>query len=159
MPPALIWRNSTSSLCGGPINPPCTGDGKWNRDAVVGERLGFDCSKAHPAMGNYHHHQNPSAFNLDLNVISTICNLYVADGLYLIDSNVHSPLIGFAYDGFPIYGPYESEGLMAKDAINEQTLDACNGHTDSVRGYHYHVTPSVSHDQYTALPLVGVLVT
>ena len=25
--------------------------------------------------------------------------------------------------------------------------------------YHYHVTPYISHDQYTALPLVGVLFT
>ena len=57
-------------------------------------------------MGNYHHHQNPSAFDLDLSVISTICDLYAADGLYAIDSTSHSPLIGFAYDGFPIYGAY-----------------------------------------------------
>jgi hypothetical protein len=41
-----------------------------------------------------------------LNVISTVCNLYDADGLYAIDSTQHSPLIGFAYDGFPIYGAY-----------------------------------------------------
>lgn len=102
----VSWKSSTNSLCGGPIQPPCTGDGKWNRDAVVGERLGFDCSKGHPAMGNYHHHQNPSTFKLDLNVVSTICDLYLSDGLYAIDSNIHSPLIGFAYDGFPIYGAY-----------------------------------------------------
>jgi hypothetical protein len=57
-------------------------------------------------MGNYHHHQNPSAFNLDLTVISTVCSIYAADGLYAIDSARHSPLIGFAYDGFPIYGAY-----------------------------------------------------
>lgn len=82
------------------------GDGVWNRDAVVAERMGFDCAKGHPAMGNYHHHQNPSAFNLDLNVISNVCDLYLADGLYVIDSTVHSPLLGFAYDGFPIYGAY-----------------------------------------------------
>jgi hypothetical protein len=73
---------------------------------VVGERLGFDCSKGHPAMTNYHHHQNPSAFNLDLTVISTICNLYASDALYVINPTVHSPLIGYAYDGFPIYGAY-----------------------------------------------------
>jgi hypothetical protein len=57
-------------------------------------------------MGNYHHHQNPSAFKLDLEVVSNICNLYDADGLYVINENQHSPLIGFAYDGFPIYGSY-----------------------------------------------------
>jgi hypothetical protein len=78
----------------------------WNRDAIPAEKDGFDCSKGHPAMGNYHHHQNPSAFKLDLTVISTICNLYDADGLYSIDSTQHAPLIGFAYDGFPIYGAY-----------------------------------------------------
>jgi len=102
----VSWKNSTSSLCGGPINPPCTGDGVWNRDAVLAEKGGFDCSKGHPAMGNYHHHQNPSAFNLDLNILSTICNLYNSDGLYVINPNAHSPLIGFAYDGYPIYGAY-----------------------------------------------------
>ena len=98
------WQNSTSSLKGGPYGG--TGDGVWNRDAVVGEKGGFDCAKGHPAMGNYHHHQNPSAFNLDLTVISTVCNLYLADGLYVINSSQHSPLLGFAYDGFPIYGAY-----------------------------------------------------
>ncbi len=102
----VSWKNSTSSLCGGPIMPACVGDGIWNRDAIVGERLGFDCSKGHPAGTNYHHHQNPSAFNLDLTVISTICNLYASDALYVINSSVHSPLIGYAYDGFPIYGAY-----------------------------------------------------
>jgi hypothetical protein len=57
-------------------------------------------------MGNYHHHQNPSAFNLDLNVISNVCDAYPSDGLYVINPTQHSPLLGFAYDGFPIYGAY-----------------------------------------------------
>ena len=82
------------------------GDNVWNRDAIVAERAGFDCAKGHPAMTNYHHHQNPSAFNLDRTVISNICNLYLADGLYKMDSTKHSPLLGYAYDGFPIYGAY-----------------------------------------------------
>jgi YHYH protein/Secretion system C-terminal sorting domain len=78
----------------------------WTRDAIPAEKPGFDCAKGHPAMGNYHHHQNPSAFKLDKEVISTVCNLYDSDGLYVINENEHSPLIGFAYDGFPIYGAY-----------------------------------------------------
>ena len=100
----VSWKFSTGALAGGPAGG--MGDNVWNRDAVVGERLGFDCAKAHPAMGNYHHHQNPSAFNLDLDVISNVCDLYASDGLYAIDSTQHSPLIGYAYDGFPIYGAY-----------------------------------------------------
>ena len=84
-----------------------TGGAVWRRDAVKAEILGFDCAKAHPAaQGNYHHHQNPSAFNLDLVQLSTICNLYASDGLYVINPTQHSPLLGFAYDGFPIYGAY-----------------------------------------------------
>jgi hypothetical protein len=100
----VSWKNSTGAFAGGPLGG--SGDGVWNRDAIVYEKAGFDCAKGHPAGTNYHHHQNPSAFDLDKNVISTICNLYDADGLYAIDSTVHSPLIGFAYDGFPVYGAY-----------------------------------------------------
>ncbi|TXF90323.1 YHYH protein [Neolewinella aurantiaca] len=106
----VAWNPNTNTICGGPGNPPCPGgpvaQQDWNRDAIPAEREGFDCSKGHPAMGNYHHHQNPSAFKLDLEVTSTICNLYDAEGLYAIDSTRHSPLIGFAYDGYPIYGAY-----------------------------------------------------
>lgn len=112
----VSWKNATNSLGGGPI-PGGPGDGVWNRDAVVGERLGFDCAKAHPAMGNYHHHQNPSAFNLDINVISTVCTLYSSDGLYVIDSTQHSPLLGFAYDGFPIYGAYAFKNVNGTGPI------------------------------------------
>jgi YHYH protein/Secretion system C-terminal sorting domain len=114
-----IWKNGTAffnqkdgvsynltagSNAGGPLGG--TGDGVWNRDAVVAERSGFDCSKGHPANGNYHTHQNPSAFDLDLTVLSTICNLYDSDGLYVMNPSTHSPLLGFAYDGFPVYGAY-----------------------------------------------------
>ncbi len=106
----VAWNSTTNAPCGGPGNPPCPGGmgtvQAWNRDAVLAERPGFDCSKGHPAGTNYHHHQNPSAFDMDLVVLSSICNLYDADGLYAIDASQHSPLIGFAYDGFPVYGAY-----------------------------------------------------
>jgi hypothetical protein len=112
----VAWNPNTQSLCGGPGNSPCPGGPNatqdWNRDAIPAEKAGFDCAKGHPAMGNYHHHQNPSAFKLDKTVISDICNLYDADGLYVIDDTKHAPLIGFAYDGFPIYGAY---GYTKKD--------------------------------------------
>ncbi len=44
----------------------------------------------------------------------------------------HAALIGYAMDGYGIYGMLDTEG-------NEHNvLDACRGATDSVRGYHYH---------------------
>lgn len=100
----VSWNNAQQRVLGGPIMG--RGDGIWNRDAIVAERVGFDCSKGHPAMGNYHHHQNPSAFKLDKKVIYDVCSLYDAEGIYAINPGVHSPLIGFAYDGFPVYGAY-----------------------------------------------------
>lgn len=118
----VSWNPNTNALCGGPGNSPCPGGPQssmdWNRDAIPAEKDGFDCSKGHPAMGNYHHHQNPSAFKLDLDVISTVCNLYDADGLYVIDSTQHSPILGFAYDGYPIYGAF---GYRNNDGSGEIT--------------------------------------
>ena len=111
----VSWSNMANALKGGPLGG--MGDNVWNRDAVVAEKNGFDCSKGHPAMGNYHHHQNPSAFKLDRQVISSICNLYDADGLYAIDTTKHSPLIGFAADGFPIYGAYAYRNTNGTGAI------------------------------------------
>jgi len=106
----VAWNPQTNDICGGPGRDRCPGPPgttqAWNRDAIPAEREGFDCAKGHPANGNYHHHQNPSAFKLDLEVTSDVCNLYDAEGLYAIDSTAHAPLIGFAYDGFPIYGAY-----------------------------------------------------
>ncbi len=116
----VAWNSTTNAPCGGPGNPPCPGGPAtvqaWNRDAVLAERPGFDCSKGHPAGTNYHHHQNPSAFDMDLMVLSNICNLYDADGLYAINPTQHSPLIGFAYDGFPVYGAY---GFANTDGTGE----------------------------------------
>ena len=85
-----------------------------------------------------------------------------------IDSKIHSPIIGFAFDGFPIYGPYgwdedgEVIGMTTsyklKDGENGYngidsweytegfgTLDECNGHffstPEAPKGiYHYHST-------------------
>ncbi len=117
----VAWNNTTGALCGGPGNPSCPGamgtTQSWNRDAIPAERAGFDCAKAHPALGNYHHHQNPSAFNLDLQVLSTVCATYPADGLYVINTAQHSPLLGYAYDGFPIYGAYAYTNTNGTGAI------------------------------------------
>lgn len=108
------------------------GDGVWNRDAVQAEMDGFDCAKGHPSPifsgppgpggtlegGTYHHHQNPTAFNLDLVEVSAICDTYLADGLYTLDSTKHGPLIGYAFDGYPVYGGYGySDSLDANSSI------------------------------------------
>jgi len=57
------------------------------------------------------------------------------------DGQQHSPIIGFAFDGFPVYGAWEGPQQLAKELTGETALDVCNGHSDPQRGYHYHVTP------------------
>ena len=81
---------------------------KWHSNAVYFENIGFDCAHGHPGpmTSDYHHHQNPSAFNIETVPSSSICNVYLADGLYVPNAATHGPLIGFAADGFPIYGAY-----------------------------------------------------
>jgi hypothetical protein len=81
---------------------------KWHSNAVYFENIGFDCAHGHPGpmTSDYHHHQNPSAFNIETVPTSSICNVYLADGLYVPNAATHGPLIGFAPDGFPIYGAY-----------------------------------------------------
>lgn len=96
-------------------------------NAVEGySEVWLDSCCGHPQQkGVYHYHKYPTC----------VKSPFVDDG------KQHSPIIGFAFDGFPIYGPYESEGVMAKDLDDRQALDVCNGHSDKLRGYHYHVTP------------------
>ncbi len=92
----------------------------WHRNAVYFENDGFDCAKGHPSPvfqggpppggtlvgGTYHHHQNPCAFNISTVEMSNVCDVYLADGLYVPNASEHSPLIGYAFDGYPIYGGY-----------------------------------------------------
>jgi hypothetical protein len=60
----------------------------WHQNAIVVEATSFDACLGHPApSGAYHHHQNASC-------------------LYGADSTRHSALLGYAFDGFPLYGPY-----------------------------------------------------
>ncbi|KAJ8608378.1 hypothetical protein CTAYLR_008150 [Chrysophaeum taylorii] len=53
--------------------------------------------------------------------------------LRLMGNSTPSPLVGFARDGFPIFGPYDASGWLFSNA----TLDDCN-----FAGDRYHVIPT-----------------
>lgn len=97
-------------------------------NAVEGySEVWLDSCCGHPQQsGVYHYHKYPNCVKSP----------------FKDDGKQHSPVLGFAFDGFPLYGPYESDGVMAKDLKKSAALDVCNGHIDEIRGYHYHVTPS-----------------
>ena len=96
-------------------------------NAVEGySEVWLDSCCGHPQQeGVYHYHKYPSCVKSP----------------FKDDGKQHSPIIAFAWDGFPVHGPYESDGVMAKDLKGAEALDVCNGHSDPERGYHYHVTP------------------
>jgi len=96
-------------------------------NAVEGySEVWLDSCCGHPQQtGVYHYHKYPSCVKSP----------------FSDDGKQHSPIVGFAFDGFPLYGPYEEASVMAKDLEGVRSLDVCNGHQDELRGYHYHVTP------------------
>jgi hypothetical protein len=115
-------------LGGGPIGVMLTGavlfdalDGE-GRDAVAHEEQ--DACQAHPDISSeYHYHW------------ATNCQPDTGTG--------HSALVGYARDGFGIYGVRGENGEVLTDA----DLDECHGHThaitwdgQTVTMYHYHAT-------------------
>ena len=93
---------------------------QYNRegeDAVQLEVFDSCCGHPDPA-GRYHYHKFP------------VC----VKSPFKDTPGKHSPLVGYAFDGYGIYGPRGDEGKPPTD------LDECNGHSDSARGYHYHAT-------------------
>ena len=94
-----------------------------NRDAVAHEVQ--DACAGHPQnSGQYHYHGLPACLSFG-------------------SVSKHSKLIGWALDGFPIYGPIGNKGRYMR--ISD--LDACHGHTHKItyqgtqqKLFHYHAT-------------------
>ncbi|HYP24337.1 MAG TPA: YHYH protein [Actinomycetota bacterium] len=119
----------TPECAGGSVGYMLTGGYLFNgfdargKDAVAWEVQ--DACDGHPqATGVYHYHSVSSC----------------AEGS---SEGGHSELLGYAFDGFGIYGHYGVDG----DALTNEDLDACHGHTHSIEWdgeprsmYHYHAT-------------------
>jgi hypothetical protein len=88
----------------------------WHNNAVVVEASGFDSALGHPAPvqgatgnptpGIYHHHQLSPSLTAQLGGIS---------------ASQFSPLLGFAFDGFPVYGPYGYANADGTGGITRMT--------------------------------------
>lgn len=117
---------STSDTPLGPIGISVNGVVFYNqyaagRQPLTSEIVSFDRYNGHPNPNNqYHYHFEPLS----------------------ITAASRSRLIGVLLDGFPVYGPIDSDGSTPTN------LDGCNGHTsvtaDFASGiYHYHTTSAV----------------
>ncbi len=77
--------------------------GVWNRLAYYFEGMDMDASNGHSTPTNmYHHHFD------DLKVHNW-------------DSTQHSPIVGYAWDGYPIYGPYGYKNANGTGGIIRNT--------------------------------------
>ena len=115
-----IASRTTSVPSRGPIGVAINGVvffGPEDREGNIAlENHGLDSCRGHPTPnGVYHYHCTPGCVHRD-------------------SSRQHSPVIGYAFDGFKIYG------LQGEGGQPPANLDKCNGHTDEGRGYHYHTT-------------------
>lgn len=82
-----VWRNGLT-IYNAKDAMSYNGQNIWHQNAVVVEAASFDACKGHPAPGGvYHNHQNP------------VC-------LYSAVPMQHSGIVGYSFDGFPVYGPY-----------------------------------------------------
>lgn len=83
-----------------------TGDGIWNRDGWHNEGVTFDPALAHQAGNNYHYHAHPIALRYQLGDhvdYNATTNRYTESATA---PTAHSPILAWAADGLPVYGPY-----------------------------------------------------
>lgn len=89
------WVNGTSIYNWGDGQSAETG--VWYTLAPVAEQYDVDICGGHAANGDYHHH-----------FYSSCLARLVGD-----QADGHSPIYGYAADGYPIYGPWEAAGQLA----------------------------------------------
>ena len=86
-------------------------------DTIATQQL--DICGGHAGRGDdYHYHATPTCM------------------IEMMPNAGPSAIIGWAFDGFPIYGDMNPDGT----AIADGALDICNGQPDETFGYRYHAT-------------------
>jgi hypothetical protein len=93
-----VFRNGVVAFNAGDAMTYNNG-GIWHRNAYYFEGTGFDTSGGHPAPGgSYHYHINMKK-------------------LYTANASQHSPLVGYMFDGYPIYGSYAYSNINGTGGI------------------------------------------
>jgi len=122
------------SFYSGAVDSEC---GLLDVDDYSAEWKSFDfCSGHGTANGGYHYHFPPTCL---------LTQAMASEGKTTSD---HSPQIGWAFDGFPIYGPYGNDGNLMSNAdscTGSYCLDECSGREEELPlvddfKYRYYVT-------------------
>lgn len=126
---AFVW-NGTSD-----VDSP-GGVGSWQRNAAWAEGPTFDPNGAHqPFTGEHHHHLSPRGLR---HLLGDHVDYTPATHTYTESTapQQHSPILGWAFDGYPIYGPYGfSDPNNTNSAVRRMTSgyvyrDGGSGTTD-----------------------------
>lgn len=131
LPANPVKANTPSCISMGMVGFALTGAAFYNalddggRDAVAYE-IKDDCGGHPQRAGQYHYHNAPA------------CITDTESGI-----NGHSDIVGYALDGFGIFGKSGENGVEIKNT----DLDECHGHTHTVEWdgspteiYHYHLS-------------------
>jgi hypothetical protein len=98
-----VWTNGVSIFNANDAQT-YNNDGVWYRNAYYFEGSSFDDCLGHPQQqGEYHHHVSPKC-------------LYDQT-----DSTHHSPIIGYMFDGYPVYGAYGYANTDGTGGIKRMT--------------------------------------
>jgi hypothetical protein len=79
----------------------------WQNEAYHFEYNDLDICPGHSANGDYHTHSNPTCMATQMDDPGT----------------KHSPIYGFAADGYPIYGPYHANGVLTHSCWKTRNYD------------------------------------
>jgi uncharacterized protein (TIGR03437 family) len=135
------------------------GDGIWLRNAAYGESQTFDkCFGHQPGNGQYHHHIHPACLRaqLDDNLVAGSAG---RTGTVYREKSApwkHSPILGWMFDGYPIYGPYgytdaqnpNSAIKRLKSGFRLRTLTQRTTLPDWALSHHTGISQQLSASQY-----------
>lgn len=113
-----LWVNGSSVYNWGD-GQSYNGEGAWQNLAPIAEAYDVDICGGHAAQGDYHHHFYSSC----------LANMVGDKG------DGHSPLYGYAADGYPIYGPWEDDGTLALSSwvVRDYSAGSATGCSDGAR--------------------------
>lgn len=98
--------SNANSTDASPVAGIGLGDGIWNREAYANESVTFDAALAHQAGNQYHYHAQAIALRAQL---GDHMDYNAATNRYSESTSAvtkHSPILAWAADGLPVYGPY-----------------------------------------------------
>ena len=109
----FVQTANSPSVTGADVMGKTAATNPWWRNALAVEQVTFDPGFAHQPgnNGQYHYHAEPKALRYQLGDNMVVSNNAVSQAVTYVENLTntnlqHSPILGWCFDGYPIYGPY-----------------------------------------------------